>query len=371
MHCTPILLAPLAILLACAPEHPREAAAPVWHAELLATVGADSGESAFASVRSLIFAPSGELLVADQTEQQVKVFASTGQFLRRFGRSGIGPGEYREPYSFAWLNDTLAILDPRNSRIVLFDPTGAGLGSFLVQPITGGPTVRLYRTPGAAFWTYGYKVLDGKPQNVFIRYTSAGPQDTLPYFRRPPTGTAMIVCEYPDKSLRFFEAPFAPVDLQIPDPTGRRAIARTDLYRIDFLGAGGDTLATIARELPGEAISDSEWESGLQDWRTMRTETPTAKCDADGFDRPAAKPVLAALFYDPQGRLWVEVRTPAGPRYDVYAPDGTMVASVEGLPSSGEVDPAFVGDRIAIVLPNDDGFPRIGIYQAVTERKER
>jgi hypothetical protein len=149
---------------------------------------------------------------------------------------------------------------------------------------------------------------------------------------------------------------------------GHRAIARTDLYRIDFLGAVGDTVATITGDQVGEPISDAEWESGLVEWRTMRSETPTAKCDADGFDRPAAKPVLAALIYDPQGRLWVEVRTPDGVRYDVYDTDRHLVASVTGLPSSDEVDPAFLGDRIAIALPTDaDGFPRIGIYRLTTE----
>jgi hypothetical protein len=57
MRSTPLPF--LALLLACAPERAREAAAPVWHAELIATVGADSGENSFASVRSLIFAPTG------------------------------------------------------------------------------------------------------------------------------------------------------------------------------------------------------------------------------------------------------------------------------------------------------------------------
>jgi hypothetical protein len=329
-------------------------------------IGADSGENSFASVRSLIFNPAGELLVVDWREKQVKVFDSTGHFLRPLGRSGAGPGEYADPYSIAWLGDTLALLDPGNSRIGLFDARGRWAGTLPSQRLTGGNNVRLYRTQATSFWALGHR----EGRGLFVRYTSAGPQDTLQSFYRPQDRVTHITCEVRG-GIGFFDAPFAPSDLLIPTPAGTRAYARTDAYRIDFLGAADDTVGTITRPESGTPISDGEWENGLEEWKTMRKAAPTTKCDADGFDRPAAKPILAALFYDPQGRLWVEVRTPDGARYDVYDADRTLVASVTGLPASDEVDPAFLGDRIAIALPTEDGFPRIGIYRAVTERHER
>jgi hypothetical protein len=361
----PLYLLPL--LTACGPGEARSTdTTPVWHAEKVVTIGGDSGDASFLSVRSLLFAKDGTLLVVDDRSKELKAFDSAGSFLRRVGRTGSGPGEYRDPYSIAWLGDTLALLDPRNARIELLDLQGGWLGTIPTQPLSGGHDVRLYRTHPASFWALGHR--EGK--GLFIRYTSAGPQDTLPLFWRAPAGTTFITCEFPDKSLHFFAAPFAPTDLQVPTPAGRRAIARTDAYRIDLLGPLGDTVNTIMGADVGDPIADEEWEAGLAEWTEMRKKFPAAKCDADGFDRPAAKPVLAAIFFDPEGRLWVEVVTPAGPRYDIYDSAGTRIASVSGLPSSGEVDPAFWGDRIAIALTTEDGFPRIGIYRAATERKE-
>ena len=72
---------------------------------------------------------------------------------------------------------------------------------------------------------------------------------------------------------------------------------------------------------------------------------------------------MANLVYDVEGRLWVEVHDAGGVRYDIYDDAGNQLASVTGLPPSGEVDPAFIGDRVAILLPEDGGFPRIGVYR--------
>jgi hypothetical protein len=353
----PLLLA----TAACVPRAEAPAsAAPAWTATPVATIGTDSGETSFTSIRSLLFSPQGELLVLDDRAKEVKVFDSTGRYLRPIGRSGDGPGEYARPYSLAWLGDTLAVLDPGNSRIGLFDGRGKWAGQLRVQPITGGSDVRLYRTARATFWVYGYKPVDGGSTGLFIQYTASGPRDTLPHLRPASARTTTITCEYPDRSLHFFDAPFAPRLLQSPTPMGERVVAGTDAYRILFLGATGDTVRTIQRNVPLAPIGDSAWTAGLAEWNTRPA---GGRCDADGFDRPNGKPVLSALFYDPQGRLWVEVHVPDGVRYDVYDAQGTQVGAVRGLPTSGEVDPAFVDDRIAIALPDDGGFPRIGIYR--------
>lgn len=351
----------LIVAAACAPRPDTPTStAPVWAATEVATIGADSGDASFASVRSLLYSRRGELLVLDDRAKEVKAFDSSGHFLRRIGRTGAGPGEYHWPYSLAWLGDTLAILDPGNSRIGLFDAHEVWAGQLPVQPITGGSDIRLYRTAPSAFWAHGFKVVDGRATSLFIQYTSRGAADTLPFLPFAATRTTTITCEYPDRSLHFFDAPFAPRFLQLPTPTGARAMAVTDAYRIDLIGPAGDTVGRIHREMPLPPIDDSAWTAGLAEWNARPA---GVKCDAEGFDRPSGKPILSALFYDPQGRLWVEVHAPDGVRYDVYNAEGTQVASVTGLPMSGEVDPAFVDDRIAIALPEDNGFPRIGIYR--------
>ena len=61
------------------------------------------------------------------------------------------------------------------------------------------------------------------------------------------------------------------------------------------------------------------------------------------------KPVLNWLFLDGEGRLWVEVESSEGIRYDVFDDAGRPVASVDGLPRSEGIDPSLTGRRAAFV----------------------
>lgn len=356
---------PLALLLLLAACHrgpaPNADATPEWRATRIAVIGDDTGRTSFGRIRSLLFSTRGELYVVDEQAAQILVFDSTGTFLRPLGRKGAGPGEYGRPYSVAWLHDTLALLDPGNSRIGLFAPGGAWAGTLPVQPISGGASIRLYRGDSTAFWAYGFKVIDRKPQNIFVRYTGAGPHDTLPYVRSADP-IQQITCEGTDRSIRFYDDPFAGMDLLIPTSATERAFARTDAYRIFLLGPRGDTLRMLTHDEPLRPISDSAWGAGLADWNAFHAANPGAKCDGDGFQRPDHQPVLAALIAGPEGRLWVEVRTANGPRYDLW--EGALrVAHVTGLPSSAEVDPAFLGDLVALPLLEGNAGPEIGIFR--------
>jgi len=360
-----LLLPALLPLLACSSGDTRATdTTPAWRAEAVATIGSDSGDASFAGVRSLLFGKGGELYVLDYQYQskELKVFDSAGNFLRRVGRLGSGPGEFRDPYSIAWLGDTLALLDPGNARIGLFGPDDKWVGQLPAPRLTGGNNVRLFRTTGDGFWALARRPTESGSESFFLRYPAAGPNDSLPFADMTVAARTTITCEFPDRSLHFFDAPFAPMSRQVPAPESRRAIARTDAYRITFLGPAGDTVQTIQREEPLHPIADSAWEAGLGEWTEAR-KTAGIKCDGDSFDRPAGQPVLGALFYDDQGRLWVEVHSLDGLRYDLYDAAGTRVATITGLPTSGEVDPAIQGDRIAIALPEEGGFPRIGIYR--------
>ncbi len=110
---------------------PRQVAE--WRAEpivVVATAGGESGE--FGSIRSILLASDGTLYVVDPSKPALSIFDSSGRFVRQLGREGSGPGEYREPYSIAWIGKSLALLDPRNGRLGLFDSTGQWLTSWRV-----------------------------------------------------------------------------------------------------------------------------------------------------------------------------------------------------------------------------------------------
>lgn len=339
---------------------------PARSASLVAVVGASGDSHEFGSVRSVLLAPDGALYVADPSYLAVSVFDSTGRFVRQLGREGAGPGEYRDPYSLAWLGERLALLDPGNARISVYDTPGDGATSRSVQPISGGQFIRLYRTP-PTFWSYSFRTTAEGSEGVFVQHTPAGPADSVPLLRPAAGGSTGRRCDRPDGGISFFSAPFGPVLLQIPTPEGLRALTLTTHYRIAFLTPQGDTVRVIERDAPTVPVSDAEWAEANAEWSAFRAEWPTAVCNVGEFARPASKPPLVFFFYDDVGRLWVELNSESGPRYDVFDGTGRLQATVSGLPPSGGVDPSVAGERIAFVGRDSADTPVVRLFRIVPE----
>lgn len=337
---------------------------PVWTSTLLATVGAaDDSASELGRVRSVLLSPAGALFVVDEGYTRLVKFDSAGAFVAQWGRKGSGPGEYLSPYSIAWLGDSLALLDPNNSRIALYDATGRWIRQWTVQRITGGEQVRLFRTARDAFWVYATHPNGNRMETVFIRYTSNGPTDTLLWVRQAPGLIESAVCETPDKALHFYQAPYSANLLVIPSPTGERAVALTSTYHVALLNPAGDTTRVLERDVQAVPVSDAEWDDGLTDWNSFRSKYPSATCDRGSFTRTKTKPIVERVFYDDVGQLWVEVHEVNGRSYDVFSPEGRLVGSVTGLPESGGVEPSVVGNRMAIVVPDENGVHTVRVYR--------
>ena len=72
----------------------------------------------------------GRIYVADGASQEVRVFDRQGDFLRRFGRRGVGPGEFRSLAGVAWHpSGVLLAMDFGTRRVTAFDSVGTVLSS--------------------------------------------------------------------------------------------------------------------------------------------------------------------------------------------------------------------------------------------------
>ncbi len=319
--------------------------APVWNATLLHEIGAPGSAFEFGTIRSVLLDRRGQVYVVDPRNRTIPVFDSMGTFLRLVGRDGSGPGEYRTPYSIAWLDDQLALLDPGNARIGLFDSVGAWVTSWPAPLITGGNVVRLHRTP-PLFWSLALRSNEGRTAPVFVRYSQAGPIDTMAVVQVAPGGAGLRRCATSDDAVSYFAAPFSASFITIPTPSAVQAVALTSRYQVTFVGSEGDTLRVLERNVAPTPITDGEWDSANGDWNRFRREWPTADCDRGDFARPGVKPPMVSMFHDDVGRLWVELVTPDGPRYEVFDTEGRLEATVVGLPPSGGIDPGVAGNRV-------------------------
>ncbi|MCY4574972.1 MAG: 6-bladed beta-propeller [Gemmatimonadetes bacterium] len=108
------------------------------------SVGVLEGESweMFAQVTQVAFDAEGNLFVFDELgsrEVRILVFDSTGDFLREFGRSGEGPGEFDYPVGFAVLRDgTTVVRDLGHRAYQLFDASGQYLRMVRTSDAPGG-----------------------------------------------------------------------------------------------------------------------------------------------------------------------------------------------------------------------------------------
>lgn len=345
-------------------------AAPVWRAVPVVSIGAREGESVeFASIRSVLLDSAGTLIVVDPRNRSVREFDSTGTLVRHIGREGAGPGEYRDPYSVAWLDGHLALLDPGNPRLALFDRVGGWITSWPTQPITG-PFIRLYRTP-PTFFAYAFRRTATGAENIYVGYERSGPRDTVVAAPRPMDLVPGARCNRPDGGLSFFSNPYAASFLGIPLSGGRQAVARTDAYRISILNRQRDTMLVLAADVTPSAVTNADWEEGMADWEKFHRDWPTARCDRTSFTRPVSKPVLSWLFVDGEGRLWVEVLSNEGTRYDVFEPDGQPVATVHGLPPTEGIDPSATNERIAFVVRDTaTDVPSVRVFRLTRASRE-
>ena len=101
----------------------------------LGTAGvAGGGPDHFNGPTDVVVAPSGEIFVsdgheADSNNRAVK-FSSEGRFIRSWGTTGIGPGEFIIPHALAMDSEgRVFVADRDNNRIQIFDQDG----NFLAQ----------------------------------------------------------------------------------------------------------------------------------------------------------------------------------------------------------------------------------------------
>ena len=92
-----------------------------WSLERLLDIQPPEGDSAeLGDPQDLALGADGTLLVSEGGgDAHVKVFDASGRFLRRIGRAGEGPGEFRVAF-LAVRGDTLLVQDPQVARASTF-----------------------------------------------------------------------------------------------------------------------------------------------------------------------------------------------------------------------------------------------------------
>jgi streptogramin lyase len=136
--------------------------------------GPGTGQGQFSVPQGVTVDPAGNVYVADENNNRVEKFDSSGRFLLQFGSPGSGPGQFNGPGHLALdPQGNVIVSDEGGYRVEKFSPTGTFLlqyGRFGKAPGQFGGNTR-----GVAADDAGnvYVAYDGQPGQI-VKFTAAG-----------------------------------------------------------------------------------------------------------------------------------------------------------------------------------------------------
>jgi hypothetical protein len=257
------------------------------------------------------------------SEPMIRQFDSTGKLVRRAGRAGSGPGEYRAPYGVAELHDGRIAVRDRDipERVHVYKPDGtfdltwnvgaAGWLSRNMRPI-------LVDTAGVTWLPMRARV--GMPQVLRVAPTgqvidTVG-QPMAPNAPHPTDAPGTMGMHHGGHEPR--AGMYSLVGSVAWNPIGGFARARADSYHVDIgapiargaqAGDAATPMTTIAMSPPRVTMSDEERAFQLEGAITLagaaETHAPTLK------DIPTAKPPIHHVDFSADGQLMVWVYGPS------------------------------------------------------------
>lgn len=285
----------------------------------------------FGRVAGAVLDPGERLYVGDSQALEIRVFSLDAGFLRSFGRSGDGPGEFRDVGALTVAPEGVAVLDGGLNRVTIFNPSGDVTRSFRLArsynefggnaPMGFDPNgrffdrVRLSRTPGID--SVGVSVYEPATGEVTTALLTVIEQD-------------QVTLEVDGSPYMQIPRPFAPHLTAAFSPEGRVYLARGDEYRIEVYAPDGNLLRVIRRPVEATRVTQLERDSVV-----------TLIADAfggsgarlpGGATLPERRPVIGGLAVDTEEYLWV-LQT-SGPETDsstwsVHDSDGVYLGDVE------------------------------------------
>ena len=96
---------------------------------------AGDGPGEFNRPSDVLVAPNGDIFVVDghgsDGNNRVQKFSKDGKFIKMWGKTGTGPGEFLDPHALAMDSQgRLFVGDRKNNRVQIFDQDGNHIASW-------------------------------------------------------------------------------------------------------------------------------------------------------------------------------------------------------------------------------------------------
>ena len=305
------------------------------------SVDGDDPNLLFGDIRGIQAASDGTIYVLDFTATEVRAYDPGGRYLRTVARRGEGPGEITAANGIFLAGDTLLWMHDHGKWTVIgVDP--------------GGDEVSRFQKPVLSYSYIWTAVFDDRGRYWRQTFHSDGEQTYPPpaglssttrrrYYKSYDLASGAIDSVFlSESSVRSYHYQdsnglwqLLPILFQsgeriLVNPAGGFWRANTASYRIARTGEAGDTLVVIDAGMPTLPVTNEDRTDFVEEMVEFRGSEIRDELEEVAALMPDVKPILAGMFVDDRGVLWVErVRPSDAPAfYDRFSQDGDYLGSV-------------------------------------------
>jgi len=346
---------------------------PLVATELMRIGAAEGGDGvAFGRIRGLLLDGDGAMYVLDALAREFSIFAPTGDRIRTVGRTGSGPGEYRDPRGMAWSPDSaLWIMDFANQRYTVLDRRGELIATFpRAVPASGTDWEGFVDAQGRVYDVTFVRSASGVTERILVRFDVHDqrlvPMDTFPLPAQPDNN---LLIEAPVGILSF-GVPFAARPSWAFDGQTGLWMGDGAEYRMVRRRFAGDTVGEIVWALPPQPVSPAERREAMRELDAVIARAGGDPAQITDARIPAYRPAHGRIRVDGEGNLWVQ-RPPGSDdpptdaetatTFDVFSADGGYRGAVR-LAVAGGLPLAFAPGRVAGVNRDAMGVQRVVLY---------
>ena len=365
----------------------------------------------FGSIRGLDIGTAGVIAVLDAQAAAVRLYDSTGKYLKSIGRRGNGPGELHSGVDDLMIGsgDTVLIGNGMKSGVLRLLLEGRSLPGFEVpdeafeSPVQLDTRWQKHPQGGAVQQIIGRRKdsTEVYPPYRLLRLTASGAIDTI--FTLPSGRTVQPRDSVPKLKPRVAfsdgavdESMFGSMDTPeirffAPEPVwaltdnGAVHFAMSSEYAIHMHDGDGALKRIVRRAVKAQPLTEKDQEAGHQLLRKSMAGDGASAAEVDEMLKPIKFadefPILIRIMGGPEGSLWVQRAAErinfsaialdqgldafASPLWDVFANDGTFMGAVR-LPDRF-VPTRWVGDRLLGIAYDENQVQNVAIVRAQPE----